>query len=491
MPLLDFDGLKPIKKVIQTHTQAKAQIYPHKNTSLFSGRSTQPIHFSPDAGQSMGHIVALNYSHILGQSSANFELTVKVPRFGDVDIERGDIADFDWIDLAIIRNGISFPLLRGVIDSVSQDDQSRGGATARTISIAGRSHGALFDTVIAWNNAYIQTYAEIIGGIYLQRTKGRIGGSPSEHFKILFDAAFNSSQNPATSSIWMLPEALQSSVKSRRFGEACKIVADIPSKTQGIYYNTVALWTNPGDNLHGAITEWCNPLLNEFIYDLAPYPDVKNQSYEMQAIIRERPFINSVDKSNSPFFKLPKWSIPEWILGSRNLNRNGQERFTAFDLIAQYQFGNSQYDQHALAPILMNLSDVERYGVKVMSQSTKYYEEDSKKWDVMRFDWMRRLADWYGANPYFLSGSISVKPVLPEIRVGQRVALMDATEKKEYETTYYVEGVTHSLSWPRTGAESVHGETTLRLTRGLKGTIKDQVDKIIKASNMYKEIAIE
>lgn len=490
--LKDFDGIenKNSEKIIRSNTRISAVVYPHVNSLIHESRPYRRRNFSSDEKKSEGSIIAFSYQHVMGQASAQFQLTIKISSDSDLDVNRGDIADFDWIDIEVNRNDVKFPLLRGVVDTVSQDDRSNKGVTVRTITVQGRSHGALFETKIIWNNAYVQTISEIVSGLWVSRLASLTGGSPSYYFQLLFDAAFNSGNNPATSSIYELPEILKSEAKANRFGSLCKIIKDTPSVTQGQYYNDLALWTNPGDTLHAIYNDWCNPLLNEFFYDLAPYPDSANSKYECQATIRERPFINTTDKKDSPFFKLKKWSIPPWVIGEKNLSRSGSERFTLIELLAEHQFGNTKFDQMALTPVLYSQEDARRYGIRPRVENTKYYVgTNMQEWRDVRKQWQRLLVDWYGPNPYFLSGQISVKPMLPEIRIGQRLCIdTDGTEKNKL--TFYIEGISHFFLFPKSGIDGVQAESRFTVTRGIRGSIKEQINFIESISKRYTEPAL-
>lgn len=467
---INLAGLKnePEKRILRPHIRVGCNIYPQKNSPVFPDRSTKERVLNWDKEKTEGTVTSLNWSKRIGEAAGNWTATVKLGRNASIDPIAGDVLDGDWVDLQVLRNGYVFPLCRGVVDTVSEAGSSAGGARVATISLVGRDHGALFMTPLAWNNIFVQSLKELATGIGAVKIKGGPGGTPSEMFERLINATF-AAKTTKTQAAWSLPPSLKSENGSKRFGDELQIIND--TDTRGRLDNEMQLWTKAGQNLHETLSQWCNPLLNEYWFD-TPNNETAldlNSWRRMQATIRERPFVNTTDGHASPWFGLRELRVPSWLIDTDTLARSGRERFTIFQITADFSYGNTQ-EQAAIGAPLWSPDDVELYGVRPYMENTRFIEH--LNWAEKKDTWQRLVVDWFAPNPYWLSGTMEFPIMLPEARVGSRLRV----ETGGRDLTAYIEGVEHSFEFSEKAPRS---RTKLMLTRGFMGT-DDQLLKMVQ-----------
>lgn len=491
VPKLKLEGIKSKagQKIAKQHVRAALTVYPHSGDAVWTSRKSAARKFTWDKDETEGTILSLNTVKTMGAPSGQWVSSVKLAHDSDLDIARGDIMDGDWVDITFLRNGVEFHTMRGVVESARQRKVSSGGATAKVFNLTGKDHGAPFETPIAWQSIWVQTLGELVRGIMTDKVKGAIGGSPDEMFKILVEAGLQrgSSRNKSN---WQLPPALakiatESPSDRPYFYEALEVETD---DTRGAYYNEVQLWTQPGQTLHQTLQQWCNPILNEIYYDLREGLRKIGQDPrrpEMVAYIRERPFPNTTEGLQSAWFGLDTLEIPDWIVQDYDMGRDGSQRYTLIELIADFGFINPQESAAFAAPI-WNQLDIQTHGIRPWQQNVRYVAKDGTaqgEWLTERKAWQKLVTDWYAPNPYFLGGSIGSGLLLPEAKIGTRLKYDTGIEKTSERS--YIEGVENKYSFTRAGHS---GKTSLTLTRGFPGSEKAYLDMVTAAAKNYKEV---
>jgi hypothetical protein len=536
-PGLDTGG----RKYLSPHLRAGLTVYPldDRGRPFAKDRSTiaRRIDWDPKPDAS---IIQFNWNKQMGQPSGQWSAIVKeLPKAGDaprLDFRDQDIADGDWCDVAILRNGFPIPLCRGVVDSVRTRSTTARGATVRNHYVSGRDHGAFFEKPITWSSLWARTLNEIVSGLFTQRVGGKVGGRPDELFRSLIEATFKgSTKQGVPSGQWVLPPSLKEiSGGGKRLFDLLEIVTFNASKRggeglRGAYYNEPGLWTVGEQPLHQTLSQWVNPLLNEWWYDLlpperylpknglfgflgsrdvvvddnvvgeegpiqpltAPEPVVavseNDQFGTIAAIIRERPFPTTVEGGSSMWFDLPTWVIPTWLCDDIDLGRSGNQRFNLFELLGDFGLGPQQ-EQAAFSKPRWWKEDITRHGLCTYSQSTRFFDQGANGpggWFEERSKWLQIVADWHGPNPNLLQGMISVKVPLPEIRIGHRVILTDGNPENDIQL--YVEGVGHTLQAPTVEA-GVKGSSKFTVTRGFQGTDQQLLVELYRMSLLYQEV---
>lgn len=498
VPKLRLEGMqsKDGQKIARQHVRAGITIYPHSGNVVWPKRKTRARKFSWDKDETEGTILSLNTLKTMGAPSGTWQATIKLRPDSDLDIANGDIVDGDWADIVYLRNGIRFPVMRGVVEVVRQRKVSARGATVKVFTITGKDHGAPFEMPICWQSIYVQSLGQLIRGIMTDRVKGAIGGSPDEMFETLIEAGLKRKESLSGAkkvghrSGWELPPslakiAIDASIANPCFYEALAIKT---GETRGAYYNEVQLWTQPGQTFHQTLQQWCNPLLNEIYYDLERglrTIDPKMRRQDMFAYLRERPFVNSYDGITSPWFKLPTLKIPDWVIQDYDIGRDGSQRYTLIELIADCGFVNPQETAAFAAPI-WSKPDIQTHGLRPLQQNVRYIAKEGGAqglWLNERKVWQQLMIDWYAPNPYFLSGALGAGILLPEARIGTKIKYDTGIEKtSEY---YYLEGVENKYSFTRAGHS---GKTNLTVTRGFPGSEEDYLNMVFDAGENYHEV---
>jgi hypothetical protein len=93
-------------------------------------------------------------------------------------------------------------------------------------------------------------------------------------------------------------------------------------------------------------------------------------------------------------------------------------------------------------------------------------------------------------NPYYWSGSVKVEVALPEFRFGDRFVIDNG--KPDERWTFYIEGISPLSYRYSTSANTgpIHS-TNFLLSRGFRGTDKDQIDAIQAAKARYETIVFK
>jgi hypothetical protein len=557
VPNLQFPGLSNRGQAfISPHLRVGMTFYPQKISAdnLFvpkRGTKSRELDWQPRTTE--GSIVSFQWSKRMGQPAGQWTAVVKQKRIHDsagpkregVRFDRQEVSDGDWCDVAIQRNGLIIPLCRGVLDGVRGRKSSAGGATTVIYTLSGRDHGAFFTYPITWNNIWAQTLRELVAGLFTSRIQGKVGGRPDEMFKALIDGTFKGGEKSSVpSGQWLLPESLRDTTGLRnKLSDLLTIVPFNALKgsdlgLRGAYYNEPQLWTVGEQNLHQTLSQWTNPLLNEYWYDLLP-PDAYMPKHglngflkqktiirsgklpsrpedlfveddqigagevvtttqsmtsdgprdfgDIAAIIREKPFPTKAAKQDSMWFSLPTWVIPTWLCEDIDLGRSGDQRFNLFELLADFGLG-SQQEQAAFSQPQWDREDIARHGLRALSQNTRFFSNDSAglgAWFEERSEWLQLLVDWYAPNPYLLQGSIAVKTLLPEVRIGHRVILTNGNPTEDIQL--YVEGVDLTYQSPAQTSGAA-GSTSLIVTRGFQGSDEELIDATTKLSDLHKEV---
>ena len=530
---LEFPGLRNNgRPFISPHTRIGLMVYPQPpwDDVFVPPRMTTAIDLGWDLDKAQASSIQFGWNKQMGQPAGSWNAVVKQKYDGLTGrpyLELGDqaIVDGDWVDITIRRNGVPIPLCRGVVDTVREQKTSAGGATVATYTLTGRDHGAFFDYPITWNNIYIRTLGEYVGGLFQQRVEGKVGGRPDELFKALIEATF---VKGTVAGPWEIPPALAELTNTESLFDLLKIVPFRASKytdgLRGAYYNEPQLWTTGGQTLHQTLAEWTNPMLNEYWYDLLPpgafmpkhglnaflsgfsleegligtgLETLKGPSIEadhknfgtLAAFIRERPFPSTIEGKDSMWSELPTWIIPTWLIADSDLGRGGAQRYNLFELLADFGLG-PQAEQAMQAKPVWHPSSIRTHGLRTYQQHTKFYAQDAGgigSWMGERERWQRLLVDWFSPNPFFIQGTITTKVVLPEIRIGHRVILAPGDDPNQW-TTFYVEGTNHGISGTAEPATPISGNSVFVLTRGFKGSDEELLSMVEDTSSFFEEV---
>lgn len=470
------------ERIVRQHVRADVTLYPHE-ASATPRHSKRALAHRIGAADTIdnGTIVACSFGKTLGAAAGQWALTLKAGQA--LDLAGDDVLPGDWARVALTRNGWRFPVALGPVQSIREARTVTDGATTRTYTVTGTDHGGPFDAPMVYTSLYVQSLSELSKGIQATRVDSRIGGSPSDLFGALIRAAFSAGENGSRST-WTLPPGLARGGRKTLL-DMLRIDAQ---PTRGGRCNETEMWTQPGQTLSQTLQRWCNPLLNEMIYDLAS--DAGGDDAPA-ATLRERPFPTVAMGMASPWFSLPTVTLPDWLISESDLGRAAAERFNLFELTADIGAGTGQVEQTAFCPPAWDPSSIQAHGLRPMMETTRYIGFESPAtfrpvlapgiagpvaivaesikasmaaWAEERAAWLRTLIDWYAPGPHHYSGTITVGVALPELRPGMRLEIVSAQQPR---FTAYVEGVNIHAAW---GLGGPRATTTITVTRGHRGS---------------------
>lgn len=527
---LDRDGFA------SPHVQVGMEFFPVVGEHPFRKRSNRKplkarLSEKDDPGDAS--LIALNWSKSMGTPSGTWQVVLRArPSLNDAFAEHL-VDGGDWVIITVYRNGTPLPLCLGRIDTIKEGKAvAGGGAVPRVWTLTGRDHGSCFEYPISYTTLFARQLRELVNGPMAHQLNFKVGGTPDDLFQTIIKGTFGSGTETGQ---WVLPATLTRAIaqkappqrglddldveapadqtaaldrEGRRFGDLLKAVTILPSwdplssfslGLRGKIFQPNALWNQGGQTLHETLTQWCNPLLNEFWYDLLPPAgQVSGLPHGMQdlegggprgrpgAIIRERPFVSTELGTYSPWFHLPTWKIPRWITDNVEMARSDAERKNLFNITLA--MGGLNHDEFAaIERPLWDKDDIRRNGLRIFDQSTGFIHGASRSdWMEGRRSWIRLLADWWAPSPYLRSGTLSSRAMLPEVRVGNRVILTSGNPQTDEQA--YVQAVNLSYSAPPSANAGRRSITTLTLTRGFVGTDQQLLNATKALSARFKEV---
>lgn len=469
----------------------------HRCVATIYRHGKEPLNLVGDQtlGPTLGGPVALvgcQTSKTLSGAAGTFTLTVKR---GSADV-REEIRPGDWVIQHWIRNGKKLFGMMGIVVSVMRDKRVGGGATQESWLVTGQDFGRIFAMTEVWFDDYT-AWPENVGGKMLGSRMGyNPTGRPDEMVQRIIDGFLGG--DGLVGGAWVWPKGLDD--YSNFFVEGLSVVVGdddgVPiaatplgnigaeGKLRGFGADEVSLFQpSPGTMLHGILTDWSNPTLNELYYDLDDRAVLANpERPEMSVFIRERPFINEDDGINSPWFSLPTVTLKPSDMISLRTGSNDDERLNLF-MIYSTGTGMSNFDQYVSFAPAFSREECAKYGIRKFERTTKFADfggrNGGKGWIEEMAKWARLLVNWYSPNHLWLGGTGSTPFIFGEARIGKRLVISEEAHSEEREQ-YYIEGVSHSWTFPR------RPETTLTLTRGFEGSDNDMVRLVKDISSTFQ-----
>ena len=408
-------------------------------------------------------IVGFNSGKSFG-ASGNWTLNIKAggPGVDDLMALISDPED-TWVRIAVIRNGVTVDTMFGPMNSITETMQ-RGADGTRVVSYAltGQDHHKVLDHTQLFVNVYENEGQMPMVTLY-DAMKDSLSGSPSDIVRALIDAWLGN--NGVADKQWQLPKSLGGGFFYDLLGLDFGV-------TEG-YINDPALY-NPdqyqGRTLWSALQANCNPMLNELFTKLKnDVPFDPDKPPIPQLVMRERPFPTESYRLN--WDTLQSWKIGPADVQSRNMTKGAPEsRYnywlidgegimgSGFGAMKEIQDASGASKGQPGGTPIYSLRDMRKHGFRRYMQSTKYVPwRDDQGWFLVSAGWIKMLHDWYSVAPYELSGSITTNKLFPRIQIGDRIREERSNGRA---VIYYVEGVSHSWSYPGPGT------STFQLTRG-------------------------
>ncbi|MAD95952.1 MAG: hypothetical protein CMB99_01360 [Flavobacteriaceae bacterium] len=399
------------------------------------------------------------------------------------------IDDGDWVVIDVYRNGKQQGVMIGRVADVSLAIAPGGtGAGEVTITVNGNDVAdPLQATPVYWNpydsmndNALgfdVASKADIFKGradeiipAVIRATMGR-GGLFGSHLQTPEGFVASETKPP----FWMDMLDLSSAVVDGLRGET------IP--------NLITSESQP--SLWGWISDWRNPVMNEMWVDTTSQVGATRKAY---LHLRERPFVNAKDGSQSPWFSLPTREVKATTLSSVAVSK-GLNRVNHIMLVGELmpEFGKDAYGIYR--PII-DKESIRKYGLNRLEESTQFFDDvgGDTGFGSEYLEWLDLIISWNCLNHDYYQGQITIAEMRPDIRVGQKVAIVSGPPAlysafpadggvRSRQMTFYVEGVSHVYQ----EGENPITQTQLMVSRGyVEG---DRVKDLVLAKGNFSALA--
>lgn len=457
-------------------------------------------------------VLGFDTTKMFGEPAGNFTLSIKpdidnpdtLPSLLDLWAEPEGVWMMVWAQI----NGQLFDVMLGNIDTITEEmTRSEDGSRSVFFNISGRDHGKVFSETELFINIHERSGALPSTVIY-QALSEEVQFTPAQIVQTLIREWVGNSEMADTQ--WQLPPSLYG---GQPFYQALNRSTIDPNTRGNAQELTILQPDQQGQKLWDALNQYCNPVLNELWTDLAPdpagfgeietptdpvtgrdLPNISVRNLRPSVYLRERPFISS-EFGHLKWDRLPTHELRPGQYNSTSFAKgNSAERFNFWELVGssaqtqsinfiarvrEYQdslvAGTGQVGDPGTVPIY-NLTSIRRYGLRRFQQSSRFFPiNDVSIGELvtgMIPRWLRLLHDWYAPAPREITGTIRTSYLMPWIRIGHRVRLR---RRNGGDITFYVEGVSHSYSYPNNGI------TTVTVTRG-----EGELDEFLH--DIYEEI---
>ena len=461
-------------------SSVEVTIYHQGNDPVLLTGEPRAVHFRGGAiGDKEASVIAVNTKKSMGSSSGSFTVTLKPSQLmgRSIPFLEDTIADDDWIDITFFRHGRPFHTLRGIVETVSRSVSVSGQTTTREYTIQGRDHGAVFDRTQVF-------YDKFSGELPVQVTIGLFDastalGTPSQLVeKILY--GYMAAQADFGRANWVLPRGMPGSQAT--FAQTLFFANQFQEDFAPRRCIAPQLIDPSGIGIWQLAQEYSDPTFTELFTDLvadagatpfAPDEESSPGETEMAVIYRDKPFINTVDGTSSPWFALPLVEVPRSHITKSNTSTTTNDRYNAFFVTPSLFQDNVT---RGLTGPLWDKDSMKRHGLRMMNVDSRYTADN----DPQFVEYLReRVRDWHCLSAYFHSGSLTLGRLYPDIRLGTRVRIPGESLTEQMD--YYVESVAHM--W-RAGSA---GRTDLGVTRGWRGGDTDQLRTLERVASLYTQ----
>ena len=336
------------------------------------------------------------------------------------------LSDGDWCVIRAVKDGNYSTLAVGRIDTISVaiTANSTGAVTVRT-TVSGRDVGAPYEDVPVYFNPYDDVHNNAFGHNVAKMLDGStvLDGSPSVIAKQvlhLFTDGGSYGQKPD------IPAGVFSN-EIVNFDDV--IDTSTVGDTKGTVYAASVLKVSSAGSVWDYASQFVVPQFNEMFVDIDPnelYGDFESELLsdanmapmkKVYLTIRERPFVNTTDGTNSPWFQLTPIHLHLSEVQSINLSK-GRNRINQIQLLTNTLSG-MQASVISLFPPIHDINSAKRFGLRRMEQKTNH--DFGVGMDTAKL--RNLLMNWNVLNPYYYSGMITMPSLMPNLRIGKKVVL--------------------------------------------------------------------
>lgn len=470
-------------------------LYPNNGDGTFG----DAIRMDGHSAQSLDPcVINCHVQRSLG-SGASFAVTFKKAKFlnplDNIPVE-------SWVDISFTQNGLSWHVLRGLVDEVREMAGLGGsGATTLTYTMIGRGFQKIYDDTPAMFNAYL---GDLDNSDEVLRALNSFRGSPDVVCRTIL-VTLLSALGQKGRGLWRMPPHMPNTqplfVGTARFDTSR---FDLYGISRSIVSPSLFLGGGP---LWGLAQQYSDPMFTELFTELLPSAQslqspngvdttgkvgLSESASQMVAVLRDKPFMAADPLigegpllGDSPYFDLPKFTISRQLVTSINAGKSAYERYNAFVLSPPPSSGQADNFITYKLP-LWDTTDQLAHGFRQMtiSQSYELFDDGNGRSRRTVDDCTRALKrlvrDHYCVNANFLSGTVSMGRGAPWLKVGCRVEIVDG-QASVPTLNGYLESYSHE--WNLAGGS----RTAFSFTRGFYGSEGDMLTTLINTSGRYTE----
>lgn len=456
-------------------------------------------------------LVACRTNKQMCGSAGTFEIHVKVRTTERFDLSEAVVED-DWVDIVFTRHDRRFHVMRGLVDDVRVIRHvNASGAEVKTYAITGRDFQKIFEITPVWFDTLLADAPNAAASRIFQENGGFFNGPVNTTVNNLL-AGFFEEVAESTLSVWdRLPPDLPGVVDG-------KFRVSTPDAEQTVLFHDEYFTDDPPRDSPLYAARFC-PGLSTYIWPLAmqyadlplvevycdlavdsndPYfrddAEVDVDNTRMAVFCRDRPFPTFSrtlgafpDIRRGPWYtQIPEYKITRQQGDMFHVGRSGADRRNAF-FVAPHLVQELGAGYFNLIRPLADPDDIRRHGFRRFDVSSIYFSpEESVSSGLLNMATTYReiVRDFHCLNPLFLNGMIRLGYGRPDMHIGGKLVVDDASGNEDFRETYYIEGVTHDWGY-REGLK-----TSLLVTRGWVGTDESFIKTLAQTADRYVDEAL-
>ena len=462
---------------------------PNNRVNAYDDLSPKPI------GESS--LVGWDFTKSLGAASGTVNITMKSTKLRGNPLHVGKawtdlIEEGDWWAIDVVKNGTEQGLSFGRIDQVGVSIQSNMGEGVVGITVQGRDIGfALEDTPIMFN-PHDPDYDNVVGIPMLTVIDRAVGRADQVIVNAVTGLMGGRGLQPFSGHTRAPPGLTAGSdPNGTRWVDFIDFDRCVQKNLRGELLAQPMFTPSGGLSIWQYLQAWNNPVMNEMYLDALALPGFPKRAC---FVLREKPFVNTVDGLKSPWFGLRTHRIDASMVAGMNIAQ-GPNRKNYVSLAGDMLTGVNEESLKSTFFTHADRDSIDKHGLRRLEEQTRYID-DSKNLgaQVTNREWLNLIINWNALNHRYWQGQITLGELQVKIRPGDRIAIVNGpvAHYPGFPTdlgvvsnalTFYVEGVQHR--W-QAGARPV-AETTLTVTRGFNGDLV-RVAEVGKASARFAGI---
>lgn len=469
-----------------TQNTTRIQVSLLKKTGFLNPEDTV-IDLSPGAAPVRGTVTSYAQADVINTLGPRFQVSARVH---DLAVEQFT-DDFVWVLVEGYVDGKTTVLAYGFVDSVAEIETLENGATSKTFELNCLNWAYMlsrFEVYYGLRGAGTATLPEV--AVFNQIATQDIAGTSAVPIDVTFKQAINglldAGESDTRGYVSMLVPYRDVNTGALQFDEfpwssAFNFEIQISNTPQRFFVNPVAdargigrgasIWSFASNYVDANLTEVFTKTIR-----------VDAAGAKLLIVYRDKPFYSSAKGSPAQ---------NEWITPNQNFPLTVHERIREDFVQRKVSTSNAALKnvfslktplaQEDLQAELVfgsdfNETSIARFGVRLDQRDMKVLcLQDGNVLDGTR-TYRALVRDYNSANHLFSAGTLRCAGPDFVLNVGDKLIIRDVSRQEDEQ--FYIEAVEHSWSDYRSGFQ-----TTVSVTRGLKGALGQTDDKLVKLIN--------